>query len=135
MTYLIADYSVGDEVSSTGEGRHLSFLESELTHPTGGDGFVDGGDPVVVGTIVGVAFESASAATDTIAIDTEGIWCLNVVAEDDNGTTAVAIGDEIYIDGSGVLSKESGDTRFGWALTTSGASSSAAKVIVKVHAS
>ncbi len=66
MTYLIADYSVGDEVSSTGEGRHLSFPESELTHPTHTDGFVDGGDPVVAGSIVGVAFEGASAGTDTV---------------------------------------------------------------------
>jgi hypothetical protein len=90
--------TAGDEVSSTYEGRHLTFSESQLTHPSHTDTFVERGDPVVVGDkIVGVSFKEAAAATDLIAIDTEGIWQLSVVASDDNGAIAVAVGDELFI--------------------------------------
>ncbi len=109
--YPVADAkSPGDEISSTYEGRHLTLLESDLVHPTHADGFVDKGDPVVSATgkpaIVGVAFKDAAAATDRIALDTEGIWVLDVVAANDAGNVAVAGGDRIYINKStAVLSK------------------------------
>lgn len=99
--YLATGHSAGEECSSTYEGRHLNIEESLLTHPNHADGLVDGGDPVVIGgsdgEIVGVAFSDASAATDLIAIDTEGIWFLNVVGENDAGNVAVDEGDLIYI--------------------------------------
>ena len=100
------ELAAGTEVSSTYEGRHLTVLESELLHPFIADGFVNKGDPVifcrtaVIGTYgegVGVAFNSATAATDQIAIDTEGIWNLQVYAEDDDGNVAIEIGDTLYI--------------------------------------
>ena len=127
----------GDEVSSTYEGRHLTFLESELTHPSHTDGFVDKGDPVVVGSvIVGVAFLSAAAATDKIAIDTEGIWVQSVVAEDDAGNMAVAAGDELYINiTTCIISKiADADTNipFGYALGVLGAGETGT-IAVKVH--
>lgn len=130
----------GDEVSSVYEGRHLTLLESDLVHPTHADGFVDKGDPVISATgkpmVVGVAFKSAVAATDRIAIDTEGIWILDVVAENDDGNSAVAGGDLIYINTStAVLSKISNQATqvpFGTALgiVTSG---STLAIAVKVH--
>jgi len=101
--YLATGHSAGEECSSTYEGRHLNIEESLLTHPTHADGLVDGGDPVIIpgangnGNIVGVAFSSASAATDLIAIDTEGIWFLSVVASDDAGNSAVEEGEMLYI--------------------------------------
>lgn len=96
--------SAGEECSSTYEGRHITVLESELTHPTHGDGFVDGGDPVLHGdNIVGVAFKSAAAATDYIAIDTEGIWWLTVYGTNEDGNVAVTYGDDIYIAIDGCL--------------------------------
>jgi hypothetical protein len=96
----------GTEVSSTYEGRHLTVYEAELIHPYHADGFVDKGEPVVLcdsgvpttyGLAVGVAFNSAAAATDLIALDTEGIWNLTVYAEDDDGDRAIEIGDRLYI--------------------------------------
>ena len=139
--YPIADaLDPGDEISSTYEGRHITLLESDLVHPTHADGFVDKGDPIVSATgrpaIVGVAFKSAAAATDRIAIDTEGIWNLDVVAVDDAGNSAVAGGDCIYINTTtAVLSKISNQATqvpFGYALgiITAGATNA---IAVKVH--
>jgi len=100
--------TAGDEISSTNEGRYLTFLESELYHPYHADGYVDKGDPVVgqttTGKIVGVAMSSASAATDKITIDTEGIWALTVYADTDEvwdklaGEGAIVAGDQLFID-------------------------------------
>jgi len=131
--YIVA----GQEVSSTYEGRHIQLEESILVHPTHSDGFVDKGDPVIAtGDIVGVAFNSAAAATDYIAIDTEGIWALSVVGKDDEGNVAIAIGDTIYINRTTAeLSRISSDDThsiFGYALNE--VNSGATTVIaVKVH--
>ena len=100
--YPITGQSAGNEGSSTYEGRYLTVVESELTHPYHSDGFVDGGDPVMHGdNIVGVAMSSASAATDLISIDTEGIWYLYVLGCVSDGTSdgialALAAGDPVY---------------------------------------
>ena len=132
-----ANEVAGTEVSSTYEGRHLTFLESELHHPTHTPELVDKGDPCVVGReIVGVAFLSAVAATDLIAIDTEGIWNLTVVATDDFGSVAVAPGDALFINRSTCVISKIADpavnTPFGYSLgtITSGAT---AVIAVKVH--
>jgi len=124
----------GTECSSTGEGRHLTFPESYLTHPARTGGLVVAGDPVNVGNIVGVAFNGASAATDLISIDTEGIWFLNVVASDGSGTSNVAVGDQLYI-ATGVVSKIASGTPFGRACSVLTGSASAAVCAVKVHGS
>lgn len=110
----------GEEVSSTYEGRHLTFSESQLTHPSHADGFVDKGDPIIVGEVVGVAFVSGAASTDLIPVDTEGIWQLSVVATNEDGNSAVAVGDALYINRTtAVISKDKTPgthTFFGYAL-------------------
>jgi hypothetical protein len=64
---------------------------------------VNKGDPVLHGAnIVGVAFDTAEAATDKIAIDTEGIWYLYVLGCVSDGTSdgvarAMTYGDPVYI--------------------------------------
>ncbi len=135
-----ANLDAGTEVSSTYEGRHLSFLLSELA--TVVSGTVVKGEPVCVadgiGDIVGVAFTSSTTAGDRIAIDTEGIWNLLVYADDDFGEVAVAVGDALFIDtddGGCTISKRQDPeqhTPFGYALgaVTSGEESI---IAVKVH--
>jgi len=135
-----ANETAGTEVSSTYEGRHLTFLLSELA--TVVSGTVVKGEPVCVrdgrGDIVGVAFTSSTTAADRIAIDTEGIWNLLVYADDDLGEVAVAVGDALYIDtddGGCTISRRHDPeqhTLFGYAL---GAVNSGEEAIiaVKVH--
>ena len=84
--YVNTGQSAGTEASSGGEGRVPEFEESVLTHPYHSDGFVDGKDPVLYDNIVGVAMRGAAAATDMIAVDTEGIWWLNVLGSVSDGT-------------------------------------------------
>lgn len=106
--YLATGKTAGDEVSSTYEGRHITIEENLLIHPYHADGLVDKGDPVLIkgtdglGDIVGVAFDSATAATDLIAIDTEGIWFLNVLGaisdqSADGLAKALTAGDPVYM--------------------------------------
>lgn len=135
-----AEETAGTEVSSTNEGRHVTLLESDLVHPTHADGFVDKGDPVVFGVTalqgVGVAFNSASAAADLIAIDTEGIWNLSVVGENDDGNCVVYGGDPLFINTTtAVISKirdNASQIPFGYALGQV-AEGETAVIAVKVH--
>jgi len=95
-----ANETAGTEVSSTYEGRYLTFLASELHGP---NALIVKGDPVfletLAGDIVGVAMHSQHATIDNlITIDTEGIWNLSVIARDDWGNVAIVPGDALYID-------------------------------------
>jgi len=125
-----------DEVSSTYEGRHLTFLASEINH---GNilAVVTKGYPVIVGEdIVGVAFNTEVAGSDYIAVDTEGIWMLSVEATDYQGDVAVVAGDRLYINHTtAVISKNNTvgtHIPFGYAL--GGVTSSQTAIIaVKVH--
>jgi hypothetical protein len=120
--YLATGKTAGEEISSTYEGRHITIEENLLSHAYHADGLVDKGDPCILGdNIVGVAFKSAVAATDLIALDTEGIWFLNVVGAVSDGTSdgiakALSAGDPVYIEytpGTGCnLSGESDPNRF-----------------------
>ncbi len=134
--YPIADAMLdGEEISSTYEGRHLTFLESELTHEPGLS-FVTKGHPVVCGNIVGIPFGTCTAATDLVVVDTEGIWIVDVNAADDGGNVAVAGGDRLYINTTTcVVSKiatAASQIPFGYALgiISSGLTE---RIAVKVH--
>ena len=138
MTVYATGETAGTEVSSTYEGRHVTAVESELVHPTHTDGFVDKGDPVLHGdNIVGVAFTSAAAATDLVALDTEGIWNLTVLDTDEAGNSAVVYGNEIFIHKTTcVLSKnfnKNTHQRFGYALGSVSNTGSGGVIAVKVH--
>jgi hypothetical protein len=111
--------SEGEEVSSTNEGRYVKVLESNiLGHPAHGDGLVDKGDPVALFDSVGVAMGSATAATDIITIDTEGIWRLSVTNTGLNNFTNIVVGQQLFITSAGVITDDwvSSFAIFGWAL-------------------
>jgi len=135
-TYVNTGQTAGEEVSSGGEGRVLTFAESVLVHPSHTDGFVDGGDPVVVGETVGVSIKGASAVTDLMAIDTEGIWWENVVAENDLGNVAMVAGEHVYINRTtavlSAITSPATQIFFGTILTAI-ASGTTKLVAVKVH--
>ena len=122
--YPIADaQGEGLEVSSTYEGRHITVLDSEITGHANpdADGFINKGLPLMVGDkIVGIPFVDAAVATDRIPVDTEGIWIVDVIANNDAGGSAVAGGDELYINlTTGVVSKINNtavNRPFGYAL-------------------
>ncbi|KKN38855.1 hypothetical protein LCGC14_0749100 [marine sediment metagenome] len=150
--------TAGSQVSSTGEGRHITVREDELIHPFIADGFVNKGDPVIVcdagvpatfGNLVGVAFQDGAAAADLIALDTEGIFNLTVYAENDAGNVAIEIGDPLYIRAGNLLGTAPGtglgdaeiskitdianQVFFGYALGSMVAGGSGV-IAVKVHA-
>nr|WP_321349791.1 capsid cement protein [uncultured Methanoregula sp.] len=131
--YPVTGRVAGEEGSITNQGRYLTFVESDLTHPTHSDGLADKGDPVNVGNIVGVVSSSSpTAATDLVTVDTEGVWYLNVVASDDAGTSAVVLGDQLFI-AAGVISKKASGVPFGKALGALSGSATAAVCAVKIH--
>jgi hypothetical protein len=131
--YPATGRAAGEEGSITNEGRYLTFVESDLTHPARTGGLAKKGDPVNIGNIVGVVSSSdATAATDLMTVDTEGISYLNVVASDEAGTSAVAEGDQLYVN-TGVVSKKASGIPFGKALSTLSGSASPAVAAVKVH--
>jgi len=139
--------TAGTEASSGGEGRVLTFAESVLVHPYHADGFVDGKDPVRYGDIVGVALKGAAAATDMIAVDTEGIFWLNVLGSvsddsDDGVAQALTPGTPIYIKKTPgtdtyILSGQSDSVSwqpFGYTLSTVTSSLTVPTLVaVKVH--
>ena len=140
--YPVADaLTEGEQVSSTYEGRHVTLTAAELIS-SGGSGVAVKGLPVIFGLTglmgVGIAFNSGTL-TDMIAIDTEGIWVVDVLAQDDGGAVAVAGGDDLYIDisaGSCIVSKiASAETNipFGYALGVITTPGNKERIAVKVH--
>lgn len=131
---------LNDEISSTYEGRHLTFLEADITGHE--HAFPTKGHPVVVsntaapdfGHIVGVALTTATAIGDLVAIDTEGIWYLSVSANVGHGP--ITHGDDLYIDrNSAIISNDlnkNTHTHFGYALGGV-AEGEVATIAVKVH--
>lgn len=134
--------TTGTEVSSTFEGRHITATAAEFNH---GDvlGVVTKGYPVIFGVNagnrgVGVAFNTEVLGTDLIAVDTEGIWNLTVLATDDDAGAGgvVSAGDPLFINTTTALISKIRNLvtqiPFGYAL--GGIAQDLSRVIaVKVH--
>lgn len=117
--YRLDEYGQGEEISSTNEGRYVKVLESNiLAHPAHGDGLVDKGDPVALFDAVGVAMNSATAATDVVILDTEGIWRLPVTNTGTNNFTNIVVGQQLFLTSAGVITDTwvGSFSIFGWAL-------------------
>jgi len=135
-----AEGTLGDEVSSTYEGRHVTLYASEINH---GNvlAVVTKGYPVIFGTVagnlgVGIALKTEVAGTDLIAIDTEGIWDVSVVAFDDAAASLVTGGDPLFINTTTAVVSKIRDNAtqipFGYALGQVAAGDTAV-IAVKVH--
>ena len=127
--YYNAYAEAGEEISSTGEGRHVYVQEIVLIHADPGDGLVDKGQPVAFYDGVGVALASAISTSDNIPIDTEGIWRFSVVA-----VNPIVIGQVLFITNLGVITDDPTDA---WAVigySLQGITGAGTEVIaVKVH--
>ncbi len=135
--YPAADVcAIGSEVSSTGEGRHVTLYADNISH---------GSQVAVVTKGYGVWFEEAvgmpfvtqgEGVNSLLAMDTEGIWCVDVYGRKDSGDEAVVPGEKLYINiTTGMVSKINNVVNqlpFGYALgnVTSGATE---RIAVKVH--
>ncbi len=135
--------TLGTEVSSTYEGRHITLHASEINEGSV-LAVVTKGYPVIFGPLgtpygVGVALntEVAGGVDEFIAIDTEGIWNLSVLGADDSGNSLVRGGELIYINTTTcVLSKISSTATnipFGYALGQANDDGLAHTIAVKVH--
>jgi hypothetical protein len=127
--YYDPNREAGEQVSSTGEGRHVYIQEVLLVHADPGDGLVDKGQPVAFFEGVGIALKSATSTSENVPIDTEGIWRVSVVA-----TGAIAVGQSLFINTSGVVtdSPVDGQAVFGYALQQI-AGAGTYVIAVKVH--
>jgi predicted RecA/RadA family phage recombinase len=121
--YYDTHRSAGEEVSSTFEGRHIQVTESYLVHPdhtdpVTGANLVRKGDPVALFDGVGVALKTAQAVTDTITVDTEGIWRLSVTNTGLNNFTNITVGQVLFITAAGIITDDwvSSYAIFGYAL-------------------
>jgi len=127
--YYDPNRAAGEEVSSTGEGRHVYIQEAVLIHADNGDGLVDKGQPVAFWEGVGIALKSAVSTSENIPIDTEGIWRLEVVAAND-----IMVGQALFITDAGVVTDDPTDA---WAVigySLQGITGGNTEVIaVKVH--
>ena len=119
----------GEEISSTGEGRHVYVQEVVLVHANPGDGLVDKGQPVAFFEGVGIALKSASSTAENVPIDTEGIWRVSVTA-----TAPIVIGQSLFINNVGVVTDNPANAMavFGYSLQTI-AGAGTEVIAVKVH--
>lgn len=78
------------------EGEVIGVVESALTHATHNPDLAQAGDAVLVGSLTGVALNSAAAATDTIQVAVEGVWALPAAAVTATVDSAIAVGDKLY---------------------------------------
>jgi predicted RecA/RadA family phage recombinase len=103
-------------------GDQIGLVESGMVHPAHGDGLVDSGDQLVVGTIVGVAETSAAASTDVITVLRKGVVTVPVTGVNAGGNVAVAVGDKLYIDAAAAaaVNKKVANQPFGIALAAVG---------------
>ena len=119
MTYSLQPYSTAGKAGTiVAPGNNITLLESDLLHADPGDTFVNKGQAVsaFLGLIVGVANESAAAATDYLSVSTKGIWDLSVKGENTAGDAAIVRGDKVYIDTDGEVNSDASGIYLGIAL-------------------
>jgi len=134
--YNSTGHTTGEECRSTYEGRHITLAGNKISTvgTKAGTGCVSG-EPCLFGDEgVGVVFDTianADLATKATAVDTEGIWWLNVVT-----SATMAPGDIVYIHNTNFNLTDTSTTarRFGYVVADVASGSGAAVLAcVKVH--
>lgn len=99
------------------EGRRIDCLGSECVCPALNNKPI-AGDAVVVGAgLAGVAETTAAATTDTIPINTVGVYTVPVFGQNGGGASAVVKGDKLFIAAAtAIVSKIATGIPFGIAL-------------------
>ena len=130
----------GEEVSSTGEGRHILIAESVLIHPVHDFvlDLVQKGDPVAFWDGVGVSLGTAKAGSEAIPIDTEGVWRLSVTNTGATNWGSIVVGQTLFITGLGIITDDwnTAYAIFGYALEPIAAPANGSRtaiIAVKVH--
>lgn len=124
--------TAGNQLVTSNAPPNIAVKESNLVHPTHADGFVDTADPVLIGgatgTMVGVARQSATAATDYVTVSRAGVWELAVTP---NESSPLAYGGTVWINTStAVLQADNATaTEFGYSLSEDTVTSPATTVV------
>ncbi len=131
---LVNPYPVGGTAGDRlqRDGIVIRVLESKIVHvdsSSGSDGFVNKGDACLVGAtggLIGVAASDASAATDYVSVEEDGIFYFSI-----SPVTSIAYGAKVYIvNASGVISESSSSaTLFGYSLNEDTVSTPSTAVI------
>jgi len=112
-------------------GSLLTISEASVVAPSDP---VTIGQACVIGSIVGVCVTAPAAANADCVIQTTGIFSQPVVASDDEGTAAVAVGAALYIDSAtAVISLDAtSGPLYGFALSALSGSASPSNICVKL---
>jgi hypothetical protein len=137
---FVANMAEGIELSPQLGGRILQLLASSCVHKASSlatTTFVAKGQAVVCGNITGVATGDESLTQTYIGVDTGGIYGLAASGVGDDGNSAIAIGDNLYINNAtAVISKISNPLTqkfFGRALSTANSASTTTLVAIQLH--
>ena len=127
-----AGLATGYEISPTPVqgGSMLTINEASVVAPSNPPTV---GQAAVCGSITGVVVTVLGNSLDLV-LQTTGIFSQPVIASDDQGTAAVAVGAALYIDSSSAvisLDATSGPL-FGYALSALSGSASASNICVKL---
>lgn len=121
---------MGEEISACLPGTTLTLNEANVV---GQSDPVEAGEPCVCGAICGVCVTPPSAANENLVVATNGIFSVPVKAHDGSTTSAVSIGEKVYINATtAIVSVDTDDIFFGYALAPLSGSSTPANIPVQL---
>lgn len=107
--------------------------EGKIIRLTVGSGVV-AGDPVVVGSIAGVAMTDYDSVDGKAEVRVAGVHSLSVTGEDGAGNAAIAEGDKVYLDSGVVNADDTNGDLFGKALAAVSSGATATIEVLLIQA-
>ncbi len=127
-----AGLATGYEISPTPVqgGSLLTLNEANVVAPSNPPTV---GQAAVCGGIVGVVVTAPTGNNEDLVLQTSGIFSQPVKAHDGTTTAAVSVGELLYINATtAVISVDTDDVPFGYALSALSGSASASNICVKL---